>query len=443
MKNAPHPNAPYRNAPYRIAIAGLGTVGLGLIELIEKNAALIGARAGRSIEIIGINARNRTKDRGLDLTAYPWIDDPMDMPDLDGIDGVVELIGGDSGTALTLARKTLAAGKDFITANKALLAVHGAELAETSEATGGAIAYEAAVAGAVPVIKTIRESLAGNAIGKIGGILNGTCNFILSAMESTGAAYGDVLKQAQDLGYAEADPTTDVGGFDAAHKLTLLSALAFGTSPDFSACTVQGIEGVSDQALAYADRLGYRIRLIGLADGKTTGVAPMAVPKDGPLGGVTGSHNAIQILCDQAGPIFLRGPGAGRSETASAVAGDLIDLALGLARPAFGMAASNLDTAQGNAAADGDSGPSSESHLVILRVRDEPGVMAALTQELAAHHVSVDQLLQPAGHDGFSDLALITHENSPERLAASWQALSGQAFVVSPIEAYRIERFDT
>ncbi len=428
--------------PYRIAIAGLGTVGLGLIDLLQTNAALIMARTGRPIEVIGINARNRTKDRGLDLSAYPWIDDAADMPGLEGIDAVVELIGGDSGPALTLARKTLGAGKDFITANKALLAIHGAELAELAEANNCAIAYEAAVAGAIPAIKVVREALAGNAISKVGGILNGTCNYILSAMESTGAAYADVLKEAQDLGYAEADPTTDVGGFDAAHKLTLLASLAFGHVPDFDACQVSGIDGVSDRALAYAAKLGFRIRLIGLA---TPGgnkshmrVEAMAVPSESMLGLTVGSHNAVQILADQADEIFLKGPGAGRSQTASAVAGDLIDLARGQARPVFGAALADLEALP---ARDG-AGAAQETRLCILQVKDEPGIMAALTQVLAAHEVSVDQLMQPGGHDGTSDLALITHPTSSDKVASALAAVGEQDFLVSPLESYRIERFE-
>lgn len=431
--------------PYRIAISGLGTVGLGLIGLLQKNAALITARTGRSIEIVGVNARNRTKDRGLDLSPYAWIDDPMDLPEIDGVDAVVELIGGDSGPALALARKTLNAGKDFITANKALLAIHGSELSKLAEEKGCAIAYEAAVAGAIPAIKVVREALAGNQIQKIGGILNGTCNYILSAMESTGAAYADVLKEAQDLGYAEADPTTDVGGFDAAHKLTLLAALAFGTPPDFDACEVSGIDGVSDTALTYAERLGYRIRLIGLATPSgnqiKTKVEAMAVPMEGSLGSVTGSHNAVQIVADQADQIFLRGPGAGRSQTASAVAGDLIDLARGQTRPVFGVPASHLGGDLASSAA-GDAQVDEETRLCILRIKDEPGIMAALTQVLAAHDISVDQLMQPGGQDGQSDVAIITHPGDGDKMKAALAALSEEAYMLAPVESYRIERFE-
>ena len=426
------------NQPYRIAIAGLGTVGLGLIELLQTNAALVTARAGRPIDIIGINARNPLKDRGLDLSAYTWVEDPMDMPDLTGLDAVVELIGGDSGTALALARKTLGAGKSFITANKALLALHGGDLADSAETSGSVIAYEAAVAGAIPIIKSIREGLAGNRIDKIGGILNGTCNFILSSMESRGTTYEQVLKEAQALGYAEANPTTDVGGFDAAHKLTLISALAFGTRPNFAAVQVRGIEAVSDLALSYAGRLGYRIRLIGLTDGQQMQVAPMAVPQDSALGRVTGSHNAVQIIADQAGAIFLRGPGAGRRETASAVAGDLIDLARGQGRPAFGVETAGLAVGEVERCSGADS---VEVQLAILRVKDAPGVMAALTQALALKEVSVDQLLQPGGHDGHADLALVTHPAEPSQLQAAWAAVGGQDYVLGAVEAYRIERF--
>ena len=422
------------NQSYRIAVAGLGTVGLGLLDLLASKADLIAQRAGRPLEVIGINARSRAKDRGLDLSPYPWIDDALDMPGLAGIDGVVELVGGDSGTALSLARKTLGAGKDLITANKALLALHGAELAALAEDTGAAIAYEAAVAGAVPAIKTVREALAGNRIRKIGGILNGTCNYILSTMESTGATYAEVLREAQALGYAEADPTMDVGGVDAAHKLTLLASLGFDQTPDFSACKVKGIEGVSARALAYADRLGYRLRLIGLAEAGGAEVAPMAVPKAGALGAVTGPHNAMQILCDQAGEIFLRGPGAGRKETASAVAADLIDLAHGQRRTPFGT---------GTRAASASARPAEICQLVILQLGDRAGVMAALTQALATQGVSVDQIMQPGGRDGAADVALITHPAAPVALATAWAYVGAQDYALAPVEAYPIERFGT
>ena len=430
--------------PYRLAIAGLGTVGLGLIELLETKAALITTRTGRPFEIIGITARNRNKDRGLDLSAYPWVDDAADLPTLDGIDAVVELIGGDSGPALTLARKTLAAGKDFVTANKALLALHGAKLAELAEANNCAIAYEAAVAGAIPAIKVLREALAGNAITKVAGILNGTCNYILSTMEREGAAYADVLKQAQELGYAEADPTTDVDGFDAAHKLTLLAALAFGQLPDFAACQVSGIQGVSKRALAYAARLGLRIRLIALATPGDAAshmqVAAMALPSDSLLGTTFGSYNAVQILADQAEEIFLKGPGAGRSQTASAVAGDLIDLACGHARPVFGAPLAKLRSPRPAPAVQVGQ---NEARLCILQVKDEPGIMAALTQVLAVHEVSVDQLMQPGGHDGVSDLALITYPTAPANVARALAALTEQDFLLSPLESYRIEQLET
>ena len=295
------------NNSYRIAVAGLGTVGLGFLDLLSTNKEMITKRTGRPFEVIGINARDRDKDRGRDLSAYPWIDKALDMPELTHVDAVVELIGGSDGSALSLARKTLGAGKNLITANKAMLALHGAELADLAENTGAIIAYEAAVAGAVPAIKTVREALAGNRISKIGGILNGTCNYIISTMERTGATYADVLKEAQALGYAEIDPAMDIEGFDAAHKLTLLASLGFNQVPSFAACKVKGIEGVSSRTLNYAACLGYRIRLIALADASSMEVAPMAVPKDGLLGNVTGAHNALQIMCDQAGEIFFEG----------------------------------------------------------------------------------------------------------------------------------------
>lgn len=219
--------------PLKIALAGLGTVGAGVIRLVEANGELIARRAGRPIEIVAISARDRTKDRGVDLSPYAWEDDMTAMAARPDVDVVVELVGGSDGPALTLARNTLGAGKALVTANKAMIAHHGLALAEAAEQAGVALKFEAAVAGGIPVIKGLREGTAANAIERVYGILNGTCNYILSTMEDTGRDFGDVLKDAQELGYAEADPTFDVEGIDAAHKLSILSAIAFGARVDF------------------------------------------------------------------------------------------------------------------------------------------------------------------------------------------------------------------
>src|SRR6478735_7942846 len=256
-------------APLRIALAGLGTVGGGVIRLLETNGALIARRTGRPIEIAAVCARDRSKDRGVDLSRYAWEDDMTLLAGRADIDVVVELVGGADGPALALARRTLAAGKGLVTANKAMIAHHGMELAEAAEAAnaglGAPLRFEAAVAGGIPVIKGLREGAAANAIGRIYGILNGTCNYILSTMERTGRDFGDVLKEAQDLGYAEADPSFDIDGVDAAHKLALLTSVAFGTPADIKALHVEGIRHVSSIDIKYAEEFGYRIKLLGVA----------------------------------------------------------------------------------------------------------------------------------------------------------------------------------
>src|SRR6187399_3279303 len=277
-------------APLRIALAGLGTVGGGVIRLLETNGALIARRAGRPIEIAAVCARDRSKDRGIDLSRYAWEDDMTLLAERADIDVVVELVGGADGSALALARRTLAAGKGLVTANKAMIAHHGMELAEAAEAAGAPLKFEAAVAGGIPVIKGLREGAAANAIGRIYGILNGTCNYILSTMERTGRDFGEVLREAQDLGYAEADPAFDIEGTDAAHKLAILAAIAFGSRIDLAAMEVAGISRIRAADIGQAAALGYVIRLIGLAEHHTEGegslyqrVQPCLVPRTHPL----------------------------------------------------------------------------------------------------------------------------------------------------------------
>ena len=334
----------------KVALAGLGTVGGGVIRLLEENRALITRRAGRPIEVVAVSARDRSKDRGIDLSRFAWVDDTTQLAASDA-DVVVELVGGADGPALALARATLAAGKGFVTANKAMLAHHGLELGAAAEKAGVALKFEAAVAGGIPVIKGLREGAAANAIGRVTGILNGTCNFILSRMEAEGRDFADVLAEAQALGFAEADPSFDIDGVDAAHKLSILASIAFGTRPAFPAVAVSGIRHVLAADIAEAAALGYRVRLVGVAEAGEHGlfqrVHAHLVPADHPLAHVTGATNAVVAEGNYVGRLLFQGAGAGEGPTASAVVADLIDIARGEFGPAFAMPVEALVAARG------------------------------------------------------------------------------------------------
>ena len=404
--------------PLKIALAGLGTVGSGVIRLLESNAGLLTARAGRPLQIVSVSARDRSRDRGLDLSAFDWVDDMTALAARDDIDVVVELVGGSDGPALTLARNVVAAKKSFVTANKAMIAHHGLELAESAEAAGVSLKFEAAVAGGIPVVKGLREGAAANAIEHIYGILNGTANYILSTMEETGADFASTLNEAQKLGYAEADPTFDIEGVDAAHKLSILSAIAFGTRVDFDAVTCEGISHIRAADIAQADALGYVIRLIGMAeietddDGKRTllqEVKPYLVPKGHPLSHVTGATNAVVAEGNFSGRLLFQGAGAGDGPTASAVVADLIDIARGELGAPFSVPSEALEAV----------GPAQSGHRVgqtYLRftVTDRPGVLAEITAAMRDGDVSIESLIQQGrANDGGEVLvAMVTHHGA-------------------------------
>ncbi len=403
--------------PLRVAIAGLGTVGAGVIRLIETNGELIARRAGRPIEVVAVSARDRTRDRGVDLSRYQWVDDTAALVTTGDADVVVELIGGSDGPALTLARGTLAAGKSFVTANKAMIAHHGLELAETAEARGVALKFEAAVAGGVPVIKGLREGAAANEISQVFGILNGTCNFILSKMEAEGRDFAEVLAEAQALGFAEADPSFDIDGVDAAHKLSILASIAFGTRPAFDAVAVTGIRHVLAADIAEAAALGYRIRLVGVGEAGPHGlfqrVHPHLVPLDHPLAHVTGSLNAVVAEGNFVGRLFFQGRGAGDGPTASAVVADLIDIARGEFGPPYAMPAAAL-----TAASPEQAGERRGRAYVRLQVADKVGVLAEIAAAMRDAGVSIESLMQRgANADGSVLVAIVTHEG-PERCVA-------------------------
>jgi homoserine dehydrogenase len=421
--------------PLRIALAGLGTVGGGVIRLLETNGALIARRAGRPLEIAAVCARDRSKDRGVDLSRYQWEDDMTLLAGRGDVDVVVELVGGADGPALALARRTLAAGKGLVTANKAMIAHHGMELAEAAEKAGAPLKFEAAVAGGIPVIKGLREGVAANAIGRVYGILNGTCNYILSTMERTGRDFGDVLREAQDLGFAEADPAFDIEGTDAAHKLAILAAIAFGSRIDFDAIEVTGITRIRAADIAQAAALGYVIRLIGLADCDPADgrlfqrVQPCLVPRSHPLAAVDGPTNAVVAEGNFAGRLLFQGAGAGDGPTASAVVADLIDIARGDTGVPFSVPVAGLE-----ALAPADSGHRLGRAYLRFTVTDRPGVLAEITAAMRDAGVSIESLIQRGRHEEGGEVlvAMVTHEGPESGVARALALLEGSASLTEP-----------
>jgi homoserine dehydrogenase len=423
--------------PLKIALAGLGTVGTGVIRLIETNAELITRRAGRPIRITAVSARDRSKDRGIDLSAYEWDDDPTRLGNRADVDVVVELVGGSDGPALTLGRNTIAAGKSLVTANKAMIAHHGLELAAAAEHADVALKFEAAVAGGIPVIKGLSEGAAANQIDRVYGILNGTCNYILSTMEDTGADFGDVLAEAQRLGYAEADPTFDVEGVDAAHKLSILAAIAFGTKLRFDAVETSGISRIMAVDIAQARTLGYVIRLIGVAEAASPSGEPglfqrvraHLVPLDHPLAHVDGATNAVVAEGNFMGRLLFQGAGAGDGPTASAVVADLIDIARNDWSVGFSMPSGELRELA--PAASGDRRGSAYLRFI---VPDRPGVLADITAAMRDAGVSIESMIQKARDDRTGEvvLALVTHDGPESCVEAALRILEGSESVNAP-----------
>jgi homoserine dehydrogenase len=379
--------------PLIIGIAGLGTVGAGLLALLEAHGARLADTIGRQIVIGGVSARNRTKARGAGIDAYPWFDDAVALARAPGIDVFVELIGGDDGVPKAAVEAALRAKKHVVTANKALLAKHGLSLAALAEANGVELNFEAAVAGGIPVIKTLREALAANEISRVYGILNGTCNYILTKMQEERRPFLSVLGEAQAKGYAEADPTFDIGGFDAAHKLTLLTSLAFGTKVALDAIHVEGIERISAADIEAADELGFRIKLLGVAERTAHGiearVTPVLVPKTSAIAQVAGVTNCVAIEGDFAGNLILIGPGAGARATASAVASDILDIAHGGILPPFLTPVAKLRE-HTRATISGHEG----AYYIRLSVMDKPGALATIAKRMGDQGVSLESILQ-------------------------------------------------
>ncbi|MDP6351897.1 MAG: homoserine dehydrogenase [Alphaproteobacteria bacterium] len=424
--------------PLRIAVAGLGTVGAGTLALLARHDALLAMRCGRRLEVTAVCARDRDRDRGVSLDGIAWHDTVESLAHADG-DVVVELIGGASGAALDLARAALAAGKHLVTANKALIAHHGPELARIAEGAGLNLAYEAAVAGGIPIVKGLREGLAGNRIDSIHGILNGTCNYVLTTMRETGRDFDDVLGEAQALGYAEADPSFDVDGIDSAHKLAILSSVAFGADIDFGAVYVEGIRGIAPLDLVFAEELGYRIKLLGLARAEAGGIAqrvhPCMVPKAAPIAQVEGVLNAVVADGDFVGGTVYEGPGAGAGPTASAVVADLIDIARGGRVPTFSIPAAEM-RALAPVPIENRIGP----YYVRLMVVDRPGVIADITACLRDHQVSMETMIQRARKPGEAVPVVMTvHDVKEAAMGAAIDQIGRLPTVLESPHMIRIE----
>ena len=415
--------------PLRVALAGLGTVGAGVIRLVEANAALIARRAGRPITITVISARDRSKKRPVDLSPYLWEDDMVILGERPDVDVVVELVGGADGPALSCARATMEAGKALVTANKAMIAHHGLELAAKAEAAKVALKFEAAVAGGIPVIKGLREGAAANAIERVYGILNGTCNYILSTMEDTGRDFADVLAEAQAKGYAEADPAFDIEGTDAAHKLSILAAIAFGSKIDFPGVETSGITRLRAADIAQAHALGYVIRLIGMAEAQGDRlfqrVQPHLVPFNHPLAHVDGATNAVVAEGNFSGRLLFQGAGAGDGPTASAVVADLIDIARSTVGGGDIGVPFSVPVAELEAMAPADSGPRLGRAYIRFTVADRPGVLAEITAAMRDASVSIESLIQREVGDGSALIAMVTHEAREQAVTDTLAALKG------------------
>lgn len=423
--------------PLRLGIAGLGTVGVGVLRIVQKHAEMLTTRAGRPIEITAVSARSKTKDRGVDLSGYAWEDDPIDLAKRDDVDVFVELMGGDEGPAKDATEAAIASGKDIVTANKALLAVHGHALALAAEDADLSIRYEAAVAGGIPVIKALTEGLAGNEINRVMGVMNGSCNYILTRMEDAGLSYEAVFDEANALGFLEADPELDVGGIDAGHKLALLASIAFGTQVDFAGVTLEGIGSVTIEDIHQAADMGYKIKLLGVAQmtgrGLEQRMSPCLVPDTSPLGQLQGGTNMIVLEGDSIGQIVLRGAGAGEGPTASAVMGDVMDLARGLRLPVFGQPAAGLRKSR--PAHSAVAAP----YYLRLQLLDKPGALAKVASALGEAGISIDRMRQYNHEGGDAPVLIVTHKTTRTALDEAIIGFEGTGVVRGAPVAIRIE----
>lgn len=431
----------------RLGIAGLGTVGCALIQLLAKQNEILESRSGRPLSVTGVSARTRGRDRGISIDDMDWHDDPVTLATADNIDVFVELIGGDNGPADLAVRAALESGKHVVTANKALLAKHGGDLAKLAESNGVSLNFEAAVAGGIPVIKALRESLAGNQVSRVSGILNGTCNYILTRMEEDNLSFSACLDQAQQLGYAEADPTFDVEGYDTAHKLALLTSLAFGTQINSDEIYIEGISSITPQDIQAATELGYRIRLLGVAQKLATGIEqrvhPTMVPLDGPLAQITDVTNAVSIDADAVGNITMSGPGAGGDATASAVLGDIVDIARGVMVPTLGVKVADQKPYIKARMRAHEGG-----YYIRLTVSDRLGAFASIAGRMAEAGISLASIMQK-NRDGQPELSngpetktvlLITHKTTESAIREALVHIRSDGHIVGDPQLIRLEK---
>ncbi len=431
----------------KVGIAGVGTVGAALIAQIAAHRAALTARCGRAIEVVAICARSKGKDRGVDLKKMKWFSDPVALAREPGIDVFVELMGGADDPAKAAVEAALASGKSVVTANKALLAKHGVKLAALAEKHSVALNFEAAVGAAIPIIKTLREGLAGNQIERIYGILNGTCNYILTRMEQEKMSFADCLRQAQDLGYAEADPAFDIEGHDTAQKLAILASLAFGTKADQRAIYVEGISSIAAADLAAAEELGYRVKLLGVAmrtpQGIEQRVHPTMVRKDSSIAQVMGVTNAVTIDAEGINPITLVGPGAGGAATASAVLSDIADIAKGVRCAPFGRPAAQLTDVKKAPMQRHEGG-----YYIRFQARDKPGTAATIATRLAEQEISLESIVQrhakgAAGEEtknGSVPVILITYATSEDAVRKALAAVGRDKVISGRPQVIRIEK---
>jgi homoserine dehydrogenase len=436
--------------PLKVGLAGLGTVGTAVIDLLERGRDKLLARCGRPIEVVAVSARSRSKKRAIDLKKFRWVADPVALAADPEIDVFVEVIGGAGDPARRGIETALGAGKPVVTANKALLARHGHKLALLAERNQIALNFEASVAGGIPIVKTLRESLNGDAVTRIYGILNGTCNYILSRMEHDRLAFADCLREAQRLGYAEADPTFDVEGHDTAQKLAILASLSFGTKSDEAAIYVEGISSITLADLDAASDLGYRVKLLGVAVRTEAGIEqrvhPTMVPKDSAIAQVMGATNAVTIDADGLAPITLVGPGAGGMATASAVVSDLADVARGVRTPPFGRPAARMSMIRKAPMQRHEGG-----YYIRLLARDRPGSAAAIARRLAQQEISIESIVQrqapqakgaaPPGRSADPvPVILITYATSEDAVRKALAAVRRDRVISGQPQVIRIEK---
>ncbi|WP_417689292.1 homoserine dehydrogenase [Roseibium sp.] len=434
----------------RLGVAGLGTVGASVVNLIAKHGNSIARKSGRGVTVTAVSARDKSRDRGCDLTGMTWFTDPVEMAKSDAIDVFIELIGGDNGAAETSVRAALSSGKHVVTANKALLAKHGVELARLAEDNGVCLNYEAAVAGGIPIVKTLRESMSGNEISRVYGILNGTCNYILTRMEDEGISFEDCLADAQRLGYAEADPTFDIEGNDTAHKLAILTSLAFGTKIAADDIYLEGITSITTADIEAADELGYRIKLLGVAQRTETGIEqrvhPTMVPKSSAIARIDGVLNAVAVDGDFVGEIVLVGPGAGGNATASSVVADVADIARGDETPVLAMPAADLADYKRARMRLHEGG-----YYIRLSVIDRPGAFAEIARCMADADISLESIVQrrraKAGAETGKPEAsqpqpviLITYETTEVAVREALEAIASKGVISGKPQMIRIEK---